>query len=99
MPHSSYVFESMELYRSDPQYFKTEKYAVGSRETFEEPQDINNCWLKLYITYSTEENFQSKNVLKAEIYTSESITLPGTNSDKYLKYEGGEPTYYMYRAE
>ena len=105
-PHSSYRFEDMDLYRSEDQYTKTEKYTVGSSVSFHEPQNINDCPWNLVLSYSTDEGFKTKNVMNVGIYVSEIITFPKgkgdvylIKTDKYIKYEGLEPLHYIYRTE
>lgn len=105
-PHSSYIFEKMNIYRSEDQYTKTEKYTVGSSVSFHEPQNINDCPWNLVLSYSTDEDFKTKNVMNVGIYISESITFPragwnsfSINTDKYINYAGLEPVHYIYRTE
>lgn len=105
-PHSSYIFEKMNIYRSEEQYTKTEKYTVGSSVSFHEPQNINDCPWNLVLSYSTDEDFKTKNVMNVGIYISESITFPragwnsfSINTDKYINYAGLEPVHYIYRTE
>ncbi len=107
-PHSSYSFEKMNFYRSenDSKYVKTEKYNVGSCVQFKEPQNINDCFSNFVITYSTEEDFKTKNIMNIGIYISESITFPragwnsfSINTDKYITHGELEPIHYIYRAE
>lgn len=105
-PHSSYIFEKMNIYRSEDQYTKTEKYTVGSSVSFHEPQNINDCPWNFVLSYSTDEDFKTKNVMNVGIYISESITFPragwnsfSINTDKYINYAGLEPVHYIYRTE
>lgn len=105
-PHSSYRFENMNLYRSENQYIKTEKYTVGSSVSFQEPLNINDCPWNLVLTYSAEEDFKTKNVMNVGIYVSKSITFPragwnsfSINTDRYIKYGELEPVHYIYRTE
>lgn len=107
-PHSSYRFEDMNLYKSenDSKYVKAEKYSVGSSVSFHEPQNINDCPWNLVLSYSTEEDFKTKNIMNVGIYISESITFPRAgwnsfwiNTDKYINHGPLEPVHYIYRTE